>query len=293
VCSLTWIDIEYAPYGSLASAYMKPPAEDAHPTLLAGSKYLPELFIWIVFKNLVGACYSLRRRGIVHADIKPDNVLIVEDNRDPENGFKYPVLSDFEQWFRVDAEPMWDNLGSYTRFMAPEQHGPFPASAAKVDVFQIGATLFAVMRGVNRFAFTGPYSDEGPLAQRIREMDKAAYVQYEAPYSKLLEDLVMRCVEADSDDRPDIASLQADVLVGIEVFDCNNGRKLGKKITELPEWWRMHFKRGEFEIGARLGDSKKRRLWTATKTFNTSYNGDLIHGSEEGEEERDVPPHWD
>jgi hypothetical protein len=169
----------------------------------------------------------------------------------------------------------------------------FPASAAKVDVFQIGATLFAVMRGINRFAFTGPYSDEGPLAQRIREMDKAAYVQYEAPYSKLLEDLVMRCVEADSDDRPDIASLQADVLVGIEVFDCNNGRKLGKKITELPEWWRMHFKRGEFEIGARLGDSKKRRLWAATKTFDTSYNGDLIHGSEEGEEERDVPPHWD
>jgi serine/threonine protein kinase len=104
---------------------MKPPAEDAHPTLPAGSKYLPELFIWIVFKNLVGACYSLRRRGIVHADIKPDNVLILEDNRDPENGFKYPVLSDFEQWFRVDAEPMWDNLGSYTRFMAPEQHGHF------------------------------------------------------------------------------------------------------------------------------------------------------------------------
>jgi serine/threonine protein kinase len=77
--------------------------------LSMGIKYLPELFVWTVFRNLVNACISLRRRPttidgaspfpIIHVDIKPENVLLMPN---PNSAEPYPhlVLFDFESYFR-------------------------------------------------------------------------------------------------------------------------------------------------------------------------------------------------
>jgi hypothetical protein len=154
------------------------PHNSASTLLIAIARELltsPNSSYGFVFRSLVGACHTLRLQGIVHIgkyhlhhfatlsqdvlltqkpDIKPQNMFIVPDPSDPDNPFNHPVLSDLISYYRLGAEEIRDVFGTDPRFRAPEQNGPYLQSPAKTEIYQIGATMFAVMRNTTGFVTT-------------------------------------------------------------------------------------------------------------------------------------------
>ncbi len=99
--------------------------------------------------KLCKAVYALHRQRIVHRDIKPDNVLLLENG-----DLKLLDLG-------VARVPGWDDDGDdipgTASYMAPEQfHGERGTAAS--DVYALGVTLFRVLSGAYPYGEIEPFS---------------------------------------------------------------------------------------------------------------------------------------
>ena len=102
--------------------------------------------------------------GVIHRDIKPDNVLLAHDGR--------VVLADFGVAAVAAAE---GELSGTLAYMAPEQaRGEAPTPAA--DVYAVGAVLFEMLAG--RRAFAG---DVAAILAAKQDLDHVAAGPVDAP----------------------------------------------------------------------------------------------------------------
>jgi serine/threonine protein kinase len=112
---------------------------------------------------LLGALYHAHQRGVLHRDVKPENVLFNKEGM--------PKLADFGI-----AKVLGDGAGTRTAtgmimgtpaYMAPEQGSGEPVSPA-TDVYAIGAMLYELLSGRLPFESTG-----NALAQLYRHVHEA------------------------------------------------------------------------------------------------------------------------
>jgi serine/threonine protein kinase len=112
---------------------------------------------------LLGALYHAHQRGVLHRDVKPENVLFNQEGM--------PKLADFGI-----AKVLGDGAGTRTAtgmimgtpaYMAPEQGSGEPVSPA-TDVYAIGAMLYELLSGRLPFESTG-----NALAQLYRHVHEA------------------------------------------------------------------------------------------------------------------------
>lgn len=128
---LPYLVMPYVPSGSLGAQLRThgplPPAE----VVALGTK-------------LAGALAAAHAAGVLHRDVKPDNVL-----RSP---YGEPLLSDFGIARLVDATATATrNIHATVAYAAPEVLSGQPATEAS-DVYGLGATLHACLRGEAPFA---------------------------------------------------------------------------------------------------------------------------------------------
>jgi eukaryotic-like serine/threonine-protein kinase len=102
--------------------------------------------------QLTAALGYLHRRGLVHLDVKPGNV-VLRDQR--------PVLIDFGFASRAGDPPRPGRVRGTPAWMAPEQIAREPA-APSMDLFALGATLFELATGESAFE----PADEGAELER-------------------------------------------------------------------------------------------------------------------------------
>lgn len=86
------------------------------------------------------------QRGVLHRDLKPDNILIGEDKRARVTDFGVAHL------LAADSGNDAQCVGSYP-YMAPEQAGPSTPSPA-ADVYSLGAILYELVHGAPPYAAT-------------------------------------------------------------------------------------------------------------------------------------------
>jgi serine/threonine protein kinase len=167
-------------------------------------------------RDVVSALVYAHARGVVHRDIKPDNVLL-------SGGVA--VVTDFGVAKAVSASSETPALSGLTSmgvalgtpaYMAPEQATASPQTDHRADIYALGAMAYEMLTG------TPPFSGRSPQAVL------AAHVVEEAPPVELrrpgvppmLASLVRECLAKRPADRPQAA---ADVMYALDSIATPTG----------------------------------------------------------------------
>lgn len=137
------------------------------PTLAAASREMSIPQMVQAVRDLTEGVHTAHRRGLVHLDIKPANVLMQRS----EQGEWKAVLSDFGM---VRSEWQQDAaicpLGT-PPFSSPEQvAGDLAAVERRSDIYSLGATLYVLLSNVSPFAPPSPAAD--PLGRHSTTTSK-------------------------------------------------------------------------------------------------------------------------
>ena len=96
---------------------------------------LPQLVT--IFTKVAEGLHSLHQLGFVHADIKPNNILINPESQEIR-------IIDFGQSCRIGA--IKKRIQGTPDYIAPEQVRRLPLDQ-RTDVFNLGATMYAILTG--------------------------------------------------------------------------------------------------------------------------------------------------
>lgn len=167
---------------------------------IALDEYRPRTFVEAVdlFGQTASALAQMHERGIVHADMKPHNVMVCEDIKD----HKLAKIIDLGQSCKVGTiKPRIQGTPDY---IAPEQVHRREITP-KTDVYNLGATMYWVL--TRKHIPTALAKDDSSL---VGSLD-AALIEKPRPAREInpniderLDELIMRCVEVDPDARPEM-----------------------------------------------------------------------------------------
>jgi eukaryotic-like serine/threonine-protein kinase len=147
-----------------------------------------------ILSNVVDALSKAHSLGLVHRDIKPDNVMLAG---------RHAVVMDFGVAKAVSDAREGSNLTSAgvalgtPAYMAPEQAAGDPHIDHRADIYAVGALAYEMLTG--RPPFTGTTQQE-VLAKQVTATPEAVTV-HRPSVSRGLETLVMRCLEKKAADR--------------------------------------------------------------------------------------------
>ena len=166
-------------------------------------RLLPEIAALIALP-LAEALALAHERGVVHRDVKPDNVMI-ESSGDGSR----VVLTDFGVAHITGMETMTATgaLVGSPAYMSPEQsrgHDVSPAS----DIWSLGAMLYEMVTGIPPFAGKDPFT---MIAAILRGTFRRPS-QVVAAVGPDFEPMILRCLKANPAERyPSAAALASDL----------------------------------------------------------------------------------
>lgn len=164
-------------------------------------EYVPGASLWEVLKahgqlsvkaSLKVAfemCRALRHaheQGIVHRDVKPQNIMVLPDNRVKLTDFGVAHCPDAEKLFRKDVA-----VGT-AHFMAPEQSRGQTVDG-RADLYALGVVLFHCLTG--KWPFQGKTRRELISKHRNEPAPCPRSLRPELP--REVSELVLRCLEKD------------------------------------------------------------------------------------------------
>jgi serine/threonine-protein kinase len=158
-----------------------------------------------VVAQVADALHAAHRIGLVHRDVKPDNILIQES----EGAYK-PYVADFGLAREVDA-PGMTRAGSVKgtpQYMAPEQvRGDTQRTDRRTDVHALGIILYEVLTGRRRYE-----GDMVAIMNSILTEEPVALRRIDPSIPSDLEIITLKCLEKDPDHRYDSARAVAEDL---------------------------------------------------------------------------------
>jgi serine/threonine-protein kinase len=189
---LTFVVMRYVPGESLAARLEREHRLSARATVA-------------LLAPLADAIDAVHRRGVVHRDIKPDNILL------DESAGGGPVLADFgvamvrtSEYSRADAK----HASGTPHFMSPEHVLGAPDCDGRSDIYALGVVGFRMLAG--RLPFTG--SAEGVAARHIALA--APPLRDLAPdVPQPLADVIARCLAKDPRERWESGAKLRDALL--------------------------------------------------------------------------------
>jgi serine/threonine protein kinase len=165
--------------------------------------------IIVICAQVAAALAALHEAGVMHCDVKHDNVFILDEH---VGGWPRVKVIDFGVSRRI-ADPIEDaSIAGTPWCMAPEQWQGRPQAAS--DVYALGCTLYNLITGVPPFDGSVPELMTAHLEQRPVRPTRLA------PIPLALERLILRALAKQAANRPTMAdvareldALAADYLI--------------------------------------------------------------------------------
>lgn len=140
-----------------------------------------------IVAQVAQALHAAHRRGIVHRDVKPSNLLVQEDGS--------VVLVDFgvARSTNVTSITSTNAVPGTALYMAPEQAAGRPVSGA-TDIYALGAVAYCCLTG------SPPFTGDNPLQVAVRHLDdEPPELPHDIP--EAVRALVARALAKDPADR--------------------------------------------------------------------------------------------
>ncbi len=167
-----------------------------------------------LFKKIAEALHSLHKAGFVHADIKPNNILI--------DGDAVKII-DFGQSCPIGHKK--DRIQGTPDYIAPEQVRKMPLDE-RTDVFNLGATMYWVLTG-----HTFPTDMQGHSESNTIKGLKRTPKEINEEIPATLSALVMDCCTENPQNRPkDMHQLISRLNVAEDIL--NGGLDTDKKLPQ-------------------------------------------------------------
>ncbi len=164
-----------------------------------------------ILRDVARALDHAHAQGVVHRDIKPDNILLSQD---------VAVVADFGIAKAVHAARALPTGATLTQlgtaigtpaYMAPEQAAGDPAVDHRADLYAWGVVAYELLAG--RHPFMGRSTPQALIVAHLIEVPVALEV-IRPGLPDALSSLVMRCLSKEPLDRPSAARDLVDVLAG-------------------------------------------------------------------------------
>ncbi len=192
-------------------------------TVVARRGRLPPAEALAILAPICDALAAAHRRGIVHRDVKPGNVMLVGGSR--------PVLVDFGVAKLLDAEIGLTGsrqvIGT-PAFMAPEQAGG--AIDGRADVYGVGALAFFLLTG------TAPFAHESrTMLLHLHRHARRQRPSTRAPLPEALDDVVVKAMRIEPADRyDDVASLGRALAAALDLPAEPDGPAVACRVRVVP-----------------------------------------------------------
>ncbi|MGI9043747.1 MAG: serine/threonine-protein kinase, partial [Gemmatimonadaceae bacterium] len=167
--------------------------ESLRARLLRAGEFPVADVAWILRDSALALAYA-HEHGVVHRDIKPDNILLTG---------KFAVVADFGVAKAVSEATSESNitsagvaLGTPT-YMAPEQASADPNTDHRADIYALGIVGYELLTGAPPFTGTSP---QMILAAQVTRAPEHVTKQ-RATVPPALAHVIMRCLEKKPADR--------------------------------------------------------------------------------------------
>ncbi|MFO0947911.1 MAG: serine/threonine-protein kinase, partial [Planctomycetota bacterium] len=229
---------------------------------LKRTKSIPEEDAVRIIAQVALALHCAHKEGLIHRDIKPDNILLTEDSdaKLADMGLAKELAAD------MNLTVTGKGLGT-PNFMAPEQFRDAKHADVRCDVYSLGATLYMMVTGEI------PFRGNGALDTFLKK-SKNEFVPAEEFLPSLSErtaSVIRLAMSADPTRRPATAKVFAELLTGKHqpstdpatgapllyvVYTDAQGEII--KIKGTPKAIRSRIKRGEVPLGDARGGYTRR-----------------------------------
>ncbi|KAF2637422.1 kinase-like protein [Massarina eburnea CBS 473.64] len=219
---------------------------------------VPEIFLWILFRNLVAACMTVESNTrLVHTDIKAANIFLRErpSPGEPYTPYYQPVLGDFGMMYPMENVGVGGTPGWYTPETAQKiMFPPGKMTGERLHVFSIGLNVWSMMRG-KEFGL-GSASAQQRFLFTKRSVSATNCLpdpeETESPYSTRLETLVKDCMEYSRNYRPTLKELKEMVDSAIRNWQARFPGIEKRSLEELPDFQKLPMSE-EFLLGTEAG----------------------------------------
>ena len=186
------------------------------------TELLPIRLILLLFEQLCSGLGALHTAGVVHRDLKTDNVLVGHDARVIITDFGIAsALSDPECTNKHDH---W--VSGTPAYMAPEQVSGVGRIDTRADLYALGVMLFQMLTG--QLPFSGKTGQEIALARLYEAPKDPLAIRPQLPQT--LAALLRRCLARD----PALRFQTADELAGALYVERPSGPELLDYLKMLP-----------------------------------------------------------
>jgi eukaryotic-like serine/threonine-protein kinase len=169
-----------------------------------------------ILRDVAKALAYAHERGVVHRDIKPDNVLMSGGSATVTDfGIAKALSASRTAAPGATLTQIGTSIGTPT-YMSPEQAAGDPSTDHRADIYSFGCLAYELLSGRPPFVAKTP---QKLLAQHMGE-SALPITELRPDTPAQLADLVMRCLAKDADQRPQQAS---DIVRVLETVTSGGG----------------------------------------------------------------------
>ncbi|MBD5159697.1 MAG: serine/threonine protein kinase, partial [Ruminococcus sp.] len=163
--------------------------------------------------QILRALHHAHDKGIVHRDIKPQNIMMFTDGTIKVMDFGIAKFA------REEGKTATDQAIGSVHYISPEQAGG-DVTDARSDIYSVGAMMYEMLTG------SKPFDNDNPVAIAVMHMqdipERPRALNQDIPDG--LEEIVLRAMEKDPEDR---YQSTAEMMSDLDAFKVNPNMTFG------------------------------------------------------------------